>query len=480
MYDQCPIMDIFIVPNCYSNNKKAMKKEATILIIDDEEDILFSLKMLLKQHYFQVYSESNPYHIPRSLDQYNPDVVLLDMNFKVSQTKGEEGVQWLKKIKELKPDLPVIMMTAFSDVETAIGTIKQGATDFVEKPWRNEKLIATVNAALALRHSKVALQKAETQQEYLQQNIDQSFGEILGDSPSILELKKIIDKVAPTDANILLLGENGTGKELIARTIHKVSKRNGQIFMGVDLGAITETLFESELFGHVKGAFTGADKDKVGRFAAASGGTLFLDEIGNMPIGSQPKLLQALENKQIFSVGSASPTPVDVRIISATNMPLAKMIEEQKFRQDLLYRINTVEISIPPLRERGNDIILLAEHFMKMYRKKYLKESLTFHPDTLEKLKAYTWPGNIRELRHSVERAIILSENAKLLPDDFALVSKSSKESSDEIASLNLEEMEGVLIRKALIKHHGNVTKAAEELGLTRPALYRRMDKYNL
>ncbi|MFT7604996.1 MAG: two-component system response regulator HydG [Saprospiraceae bacterium] len=458
-----------------------MKTDATILIIDDEEDILFSLRMLLRQHYAKVYSENNPYHIPRSLHQYNPEIVLLDMNFKVSNTKGEEGLHWLKKIKELKPDLPVIMMTAFSDIETAISAIKNGATDFVEKPWRNEKLIATVNAALTLSHSTLALQRAEMQQEFLQKDIDQSFGEIIGTSTVINDLKKVIEKVAPTDANILLLGENGTGKELIARMIHKISKRKGKIFMGVDLGAITETLFESELFGHVKGAFTGADKNKIGRFEAASGGTLFLDEIGNLPISSQPKLLQTLENKQIFPVGSANAIPVDVRIISATNMPLVKMIEENSFREDLLYRINTVEISIPPLRERGNDIIILAEHFLNLYRKKYLKESLTFHEDTLNKLMEYPWYGNIRELQHSVERAIILSESKQLMPADFALVTKSSSESeAKEIETLNLEEVEAITVRKALIKHHGNISKAAAELGLTRPALYRRMDKYGL
>ncbi len=458
---------------------KLMKKDATILIIDDEEDILFSLKMLLKQHFAHVYTESNPYHIPRLLSQYNPEIVLLDMNFKVSQTKGEEGILWLKKIKELRPNLPVIMMTAFSDLEVAIGSIKTGATDFIEKPWRNEKLLATVNAALELSQSNLALQKAASQKSFLQQDMNQSFGEILGESQSILDLKKMIQKVAPTDANVLLLGENGVGKELIARTIHKLSRRENQIFMGVDLGAISETLFESELFGHVKGAFTGADKDKTGRFPAASGGTLFLDEIGNLPISSQPKLLQALENNHVFPVGSATSIPVDVRIISATNMPLAKMIQENTFRQDLLYRINTVEISIPSLRERGEDIIILAEHFLQLYRKKYFKESLTFHQDTLRKMMDYPWPGNIRELRHSVERAIILSENSKLMPTDFNLQSNRSSE-ENELKTLNLDEMESILVRKALVKHQGNISKAAEELGLTRPALYRRMDKYGL
>jgi len=455
-----------------------MKKKGTILVIDDEEDILFSLKMLLKQHFTSVYGENNPYHIPRLLSQYNPDVVLLDMNFRVGKDTGEEGIQWLKKIKELQPDLPVIMMTAHTDLETAINSIKLGATDFVEKPWRNEKLIATVNAAMELGQSNVALKKAETQQGFLQQDINQSFGEILGESPLIHTLKKMIEKVAPTDANILLLGENGVGKELVARSIHKLSNRKKQIFMGVDLGAITETLFESELFGHIKGAFTGADKNKIGRFEAASGGTLFLDEIGNLPISSQPKLLQALENKQIFPVGSASSTPVDVRIISATNMPLQKMIQENSFRQDLLYRINTVEISIPPLRERGKDIIILAEHFLQLYRKKYFKEGLTFHKDTLKKLMDYPWYGNIRELRHSVERAIILSENSQLIPSDFIL--QKNADDTKAMETLNIDEMEAILVRKALVKNQGNISKAAEDLGLTRPALYRRMDKYGL
>ncbi|MFT4665913.1 MAG: two-component system response regulator HydG [Polaribacter sp.] len=462
-----------------------MKKNATILIIDDEQDIIFSLKMLLKQHYTQVYAENNPYHIPRLLNQYNPDVVLLDMNFKVSQTKGEEGIKWLTKIKELKPDIPVIMMTAYSDLDTAIHSIKTGATDFVEKPWRNEKLIATVNTALALSDSKKALQKSESQQAILQHDINQSFGEILGESAIMMDLKKMIQKVAPTDANILLLGENGVGKELIARTIHKLSNRSNRIFMGVDLGAIAESLLESELFGHVKGAFTGADSDKTGRFAAASSGTLFLDEIGNLTIGAQPKLLQALENKQIFPVGSSRMLPVDVRIISATNMPLAQMIKEKSFRQDLLYRINTVEISIPPLRHRGEDIIILAKHFLNLYKKKYFKEELTFHENTLKILLEYPWHGNVRELRHSVERAIILSEKKQLMPADFNLQSSGSSigqnDAQDEsMKTLNLEEMEELLVRKALVKNHGNVSKAAAELGLTRPALYRRMEKYGL
>ncbi len=462
-----------------------MKKSATILIIDDEQDIIFSLKMLLKQHYTHVYAENNPYHIPRLLNQYNPDVILLDMNFTVSQTKGEEGIKWLNKIKELKPDLPVIMMTAYSDLDTAIQSIKTGAIDFVEKPWRNEKLIATVNSALAVSESKKALQKSESQQAILQQDINQSFGEILGESAIMMDLKKMIQKVAPTDANILLLGENGVGKELIARTIHKLSNRSSRIFMGVDLGAIAESLLESELFGHVKGAFTGADSDKTGRFAAASGGTLFLDEIGNLTISAQPKLLQALENKQIFPVGSPKMIPVDVRIISATNMPLTQMIKEKSFRQDLLYRINTVEISIPPLRDRGEDIIILAKHFLNLYKKKYFKEELTFHENTLKKLLEYPWHGNVRELRHSVERAIILSEKKQLMPADFNLQSSDTStgqnDSQDEsMKTLNLEEMEELLVRKALVKNHGNVSKAAAELGLTRPALYRRMEKYGL
>ncbi len=454
-------------------------RHACILIVDDDEDILFSLKLLLKQHFSQVFTETNPYHLFRAIQQYQPDVLMLDMNFRSHQTKGEEGMTWLGKVKAEFPDLPVVLMTAYSDVQTAIKAIKVGATDFIEKPWRNEKLIATLHAVTQLGQSKQALDKTTKQNAILTQDINQAFGDILGHSQIILDLKKMIEKVAPTDANVLILGENGTGKELIARSIHRLSVRREQIFMGVDLGAISQTLFESELFGHLKGAFTGADKDKTGRFVAASGGTLFLDEIGNLPINLQPKLLQALQNQEVFSVGSTSPTPVDIRIISATNMPLNKMVQENSFRQDLLYRINTVEIAVPPLRHRGEDISLLAQHFLDLYAKKYNKENLKFHQDTLAALEGYSWPGNIRELRHSVERAIILSEQNRLMPQDFNLQTANVQEEVNT-DSLNLEQMEARYVRKALVKYHGNVSKAAEALGITRPALYRRMDKFGL
>jgi len=455
-----------------------VKNDATILIIDDENDILFSLKMLLKQHFKHVYGETNPFHLPRLLSQYKPDLVLLDMNFSIGQSSGEEGITWLKKIKELQPDLPVIMMTAFGDLQLAIGTIKNGAMDFIEKPWRNEKLLATVHAGIELGKSKEALVRANSQRHIIQNDLNDSFGEILGKSESILELKKVIEKVAPTDANILLLGENGVGKELVARTIHKLSQRADKVFLGVDLGSISESLFESELFGHVKGAFTGAEKDKIGRFSAASEGTLFLDEIGNLPSNLQPKLLQAIENRQVFPVGSNLAVNVDVRIVSATNMALRKMVGENTFRQDLLYRINTVEIPIPALRERKEDIEILVEHYLTKFSSKYAKKISGVHKATIKKLNDYSWPGNVRELKHSIERAVILTEHSTLIPGDFDLRPSHTVDQDDEI--LNLDKMEGILVRKALAKNQGNISKAAKDLGLTRPALYRRMEKYNL
>ncbi len=455
-----------------------MKNDATILIIDDENDILFSLKILLKKHFKHVYGETNPYHIPRLLSQYKPDLVLLDMNFSIGQSSGGEGMMWLKKIKKINSGLPVIMMTGFGNLQLAIDTIKTGAVDFIEKPWRNEKLLATVYAGIELGKSREALEKANLQRDILQNDIDNSFGEILGESKGICELKKIIKKIAPTNANILLLGENGVGKELVARIIHRQSERANNIFMGVDLGSIPELLFESELFGYEKGAFTGAEKNKMGRFLAASGGTLFLDEIGNLPLSCQPKLLKAIENRQVFPVGSNTPVRSDVRIVSATNMPLRKMIREHTFRQDLLYRINTVEISIPALRDRKDDIVILAKNFLTIFNTRYSKNIDGIHESTIKMLKEYSWPGNVRELKHSIERAAILTEDSQLMPDDFVL--KGMGNSEQYFETLNLDKMESILVRRALAKNQGNISKAAEDLGLTRPALYRRMEKYNL
>ncbi|MCC6462730.1 MAG: sigma-54-dependent Fis family transcriptional regulator [Saprospiraceae bacterium] len=459
-----------------------MKQAGTILIVDDEEDILFSLRMFLKQHFERVFTEENPQHLPRLLKQYEPDVVLLDMNFRKGDTSGEEGLQWLQKTVELRPGVQVIMITAYGEVEKAVRALKTGAADFVEKPWRNEKLLATVHAAFNLSRSRQEVHQLQTRQRALTEQLGQGgAGDIVGQSPAVIDVFKTIDKVAATDANILILGENGTGKELVARAIHRASPRRDQAFINVDLGAIPESLFESELFGHKKGAFTDAREDRAGRFEAAEGGTLFLDEIGNLSLPMQAKLLAALQNREIIRIGSNKAIPVDIRLICATNMPLYEMVREKTFRQDLLYRINTVELNLPSLRAREGDVALLAEHFLRQYAKKYQKGELELHPSARQKLEQYPWPGNIRELRHAIERAVILSEKTILTPGDFLLhpdFHQSPDFRTDE--TLNLEEMEKKLIQRAMTKHQGNISKAADELGLTRAALYRRLEKHGL
>ena len=458
-----------------------MKKDGKILIVDDEEDIRLSLQLFLKQHFSTVVTEGNPYHIPRLLRQHEPDVILLDMNFRKGDTSGREGMEWLGKVIELSPQANVIMVTAYGEVQTAVQALKAGAIDFVSKPWRNEKLLATINAALELSKSKQKVQRLESKQQALTADIDQLFGDIIGVSPGIRQVFATIEKVAKTDANVLILGENGTGKELIARAIHRRSLRASEVFISVDLGAIPDTLLESELFGHKKGAFTDAREERMGRFEVASGGTLFLDELGNLSLPSQAKLLTTIQNRQILRVGSNEPTPIDIRLVCATNMPLYDMVQEGTFRQDLLYRINTVEIPLPSLRERVEDIPVLAQHFLQMYAKKYQKPGLEFAANTLHRLEEYQWPGNIRELRHAVERAVILSEGRKLQPNDFLLQDRSAPAQSDmDVPSYNLEEMERWAIQRTLTRHKGNISKAADELGLTRAALYRRLEKYGL
>jgi len=456
-----------------------MKKQGTILIVDDDEDINLALGMLLKPHYKSVFTETNPYHLPRLLDQYEPDVVLLDMNFSKGRSDGQEGLTWLRKVKELRPAVQVIMVTAYSDVSRAVEAVKAGATDFLEKPWRNEKLLATVHAVFELSQTQTRLAEARTVQSAMSAALDQPFSDIIGRSAPMLAVLKTVEKVAATDANVLLLGENGVGKEVIARAIHRKSERAQPVFIAVDMGAVPESLFESELFGHRKGAFTGAVEDRPGRFSLANSGTLFLDEIGNIPLALQAKLLQTLQTHTVTPVGGDRNVPVDIRVISATNQPLREMIATGKFREDLLYRINTVEIFIPPLRERGEDIDLLTDHFLQRYARKYRKESLTIHSDARAKLRRYAWPGNVRELQHIVERAVILCEDDRLLPTDFHLsdVLLSSRSTPQ---TLNLFDHEKRLISEAIERYHGNISKAAEALGLTRAALYRRMEKHGM
>ncbi|MFK7933586.1 MAG: sigma-54-dependent transcriptional regulator [Saprospiraceae bacterium] len=462
-----------------------MKQAATILIIDDDEDILFTLKMFLKQHVQRVFTEKNPFHLSRLLRQYEPDLVLLDMNFHKGKTSGEDGKFWLEKVKELSPQTQVVMMTAYSDVELAVSTLKLGATDFVEKPWRNEKLLATITAALKLSQSEQQVKTLRAKTKVLSEQAGSGMGAMIGMSDSMLAVKRMIEKVARTDANVLILGENGTGKELVARSIHRQSLRKEEVFINVDLGAVPESLFESELFGHVKGAFTDAREDRVGRVEAASGGTLFLDEIGNLSMPLQAKMLAALQNREVVKLGSHQPIPVDIRLVCATNMPLYQMIQDKTFRQDLVYRINTVEIQLPPLRDRDGDIKILANHFLRDYAKRYQKSATGLAPATLKKLEQHSWPGNIRELRHAIERAVILSDQPLLQPEDFVFrVQPKSENAENEVveeeAVLNLDEVERQTIEKAMRLHAGNISHAAKELGLTRAALYRRLEKYGI
>ncbi|MEM1324918.1 MAG: sigma-54 dependent transcriptional regulator [Bacteroidota bacterium] len=457
-----------------------MKQPYRILIVDDEEDILLSFKLHLGQYFEQVDTLSDPNHVLRQLRKQEYDVLFLDMNFKKGETSGEEGMHWLKKVLSLHPEMSVIMITAYADVATAVEAVKIGAIDFVEKPWRNEKLMATLLAALKLKQSKQQVKTLKQKQKSL--NTSQNEAEdMVGSSPAMKQVYTLIGKVARTDANVLILGENGTGKELVARAIHKQSKRADAAFVKVDLGALSESLFESELFGHKKGAFTDAKEDRMGRFEMASGGTLFLDEIGNLPMPLQAKLLSALQNRSIQRVGDNRVIPVDIRLVCATNMPLAEMIEAKTFRQDLLYRINTIEIKLPALRERATDIPLLVQHFLKSYSKKYQKSKLAIAPETLTQLQKYTWRGNVRELRHAVERAVILSDSDTLTIRDFILQSEEQVVDREMgLEDYNLESLESWAIRKALTKHSGNISQTASELGLTRATLYRRMEKYGL
>ena len=459
------------------------KQAAKILIVDDEDDILLSLQLFLSQHFKVVKTENNPYQLPRLLRNERYDLIILDMNFKKGETSGRDGMMWLKKVIELDPAANVIMMTAYADVKTAVEAVKTGALDFIEKPWRNEKLLTTLLSAYQLSRSRQQVQQLEQKQKALSSNIDQQFGEIIGHSDAMKQVFNLIEKVAKTDANVLILGENGTGKELVARAIHRSSKRNEEVFITVDLGAVSESLFESELFGHKKGAFTDAREDRTGQFEVASGGTLFLDEIGNLSQPLQAKLLTALQSRQIRKIGSNQPVNIDIRLICATNMPLYEMVHDNSFRQDLLYRINTVEIKLPSLKERRTDIPILANHFLKIYTRKYQKPALKISNNALKELQSYSWPGNIRELRHAVERAVILAEGPNLEIPDFILQSGNQQGNSsptEELDSYNLSEIEQWAIRKALTKHTGNISRAAEELGLTRAALYRRMAKYGL
>lgn len=468
-----------------------MAKDGKILVVDDDEDILIASKLLLKRHYQTVVTCNRPEHIPTMMADHTFDAILLDMNFGPGESTGEQGFLWLRKILEIDPQAVIVMITAHGGVDIAVEAIKQGATDFIAKPWENQKVIATLSASVKLRRTRSEAEGLKQKNKALAQVVSTPDQPMLGTSSAMRQVFSLIERAAPTDANVLLLGENGTGKELAAREIHRQSKRAQNVFMSVDLGAVSESLFESELFGHKKGAFTDARDDRVGRLQAAEGGTLFLDEIGNLPLHLQAKLLTVLEQRRVTPVGSDKSFPIDVRVIAATNVPMEKLRQEDIFRQDLLFRLNTVEITLPPLRDRPGDIPNIAEHYSALYCRKYAKPEKQFSEEALGLLQTYNWPGNVRALRHALERAVILSEEDIFKASDFQLEAQPNQPgelaASDHKAApengsadLNLERLEHRAIEQALKKHRYNISHAAKELGLTRAALYRRMEKHGL
>ncbi|SJN23564.1 sigma-54 dependent transcriptional regulator [Sphingobacterium sp. JB170] len=449
-------------------------KKATILVVDDDQDLLIATRILLRPNVKEVLVEHNPERLMNTLERNSIDIVMLDMNYKSAMNTGNEGLFWLSKIKSKFPRINVIMITAYGAVDLAVKSLKQGASDFIVKPWQNEQLVNVLRNIYAENSPK---QKTPSDFNLREQN------GIIGQSAIMEDLQYKLDKVAPTEANILVLGENGTGKDLVANAIHQRSTRSKESFVKVDVGALTETLFESELFGYKKGAFTDAREDRKGRFEHADNGTLFLDEIGNITLQQQAKLLSVLQNRSVVPLGSNQSVPVDIRLITATNVALSALADETRFRKDLIYRINTLEIQVPALRERAEDIPLLANHFLKIYNAKYHKDIIGMEPSALAKLKGYHFPGNVRELQYSIERAVIMSEHLTIHADDI-LFSPIERQSPSplgaDVSSHNLEEMERKAIKLAVERYNGNISKAAKELGLTRAALYRRLEKYNL
>jgi DNA-binding NtrC family response regulator len=449
--------------------------KGNILLVDDNKSILSALEILLTPLFGEVTAITNPNLIPAELNKKEYNLVVLDMNFSAGVNTGNEGIFWLNRIREATPDVSVVMITAYGDIDTAVRALKAGASDFILKPWDNEKLVATLKLAIQLNLSKKEVKQLKERETQLKKEISRDQKFIIGSSPQLTGVLNIVRKVAKTDANILITGENGTGKELIAQEIHRLSVRSKEVIVTVDIGSLTETLFESELFGHVKGAFTDAHESRQGKFETADKGSLFLDEIGNLSFHLQSKLLSALENHQITRIGSNQPIPTDIRLICATNRNLENMVKEGLFREDLLYRINTIQIELPPLRSRGDDIIILAEFFLKKFTYKYKKPEIRLNSNSIDKLLNYSWPGNIRELQHTIEKAVILSDSSVLKPDDLYLKPPSSFAGSNSFTTL--EEMESQMIKRALEQNNGNFTAAAEQLGITRQTLYNRLKK---
>lgn len=456
-----------------------MEKLGKILIVDDNEDVLFALNLLLEPYAEKIKVSTGPERLEYFMTTFQPDIVLLDMNFSRDVVSGQEGFDCLKQILHIDPQAVIIFMTAYSDTDKAVRAIKAGATDFIPKPWEKEKLLATLSSGMKLRRSQREVNLLKEQVEVLSDGTADE--RIIGESDAMRAIFDTVEKLRDTDANILILGENGTGKDIIARLLYRHSPRSGKPFVTIDLGSIPEQLFESELFGYEKGAFTDARKAKAGRMEVATGGTLFLDEIGNLSLPMQAKLLTAIEKRQISRLGSTQSTPIDVRLICATNADIRRMVEEGRFRQDLLYRINTIELHIPPLRERGNDILLLADHFLQRYARKYRKEMRGLTREAKNKLLKYAWPGNVRELQHTMERAVILGDGSLLRSENFVFQASSvARPHKEEKEVLNLEQLERQAVERAMRLSEGNMTKAAEYLGITRFALYRKIEKLGL
>ncbi len=448
-------------------------QRGNILIVDDNKSILSTLEILLSPEFQIVTTLSNPNQIISELRKQDYNAVILDMNFRAGVNTGNEGIYWLGRIKEAYPEISVVMITAYGDIDTAVKALKAGASDFILKPWDNEKLFATLKLAVQLNLSKKEVRQLKERETELKKEINRDQRFIIGSSPRLQNIMNLVRKVAKTDANILITGENGTGKELIAQEIHRLSPRSKEVMVTVDMGALNESLFESELFGHVRGAFTDARETRQGKFEIADKGTLFLDEIGNLSLHLQSKLLTAIESRLITRIGSNQPIPADIRLICATNRNIESMVHEGLFREDLLYRINTIQIELPPLRERGNDITILSEFFLKRFAFKYNKPDLRINQQAHEKLLKYSWPGNIRELQHTIEKAVILSESSVLKPEDFYLKRPASVNSTNQFTTI--EEMERQMIEQALEKNNGNFTSAAEQLGITRQTLYNKL-----
>ncbi len=450
---------------------------ASILIIDDNTQILESLRILLKDEFETIDIVPKPSRIHEMLWRNSYDIILLDMNFAMGETSGNEGIFWLNEIKKADPLLPVILITAYGDIELAVKAIREGATDFIAKPWDPEKLIITLKNAYHLRRSGQEVKKLKNRQQQLTEDLEREHRMFQGSSEVMKGLLTTVSRVAATDANILILGENGTGKEVIAREIHRQSNRSDHIFVGVDVASLSESLFESEMFGHVKGAFTDARDDRVGRFENAHEGTLFLDEIGNIPLPIQSKLLQVIQNRELIRVGDHTPIQIDIRLITATNRPLKKMVSEGTFREDLYYRLNTVAIEVPPLRDRGEDIVILGGIFLEQYSRKYNKPKLKLSNSALQKLRDYSWPGNVRELKHSMERAVIMGESTLLGPDDLLLFDRNESTGNH---SFRLDDVERQTIVRVVDKCRGNHSKAAQMLDISRTTLYAKLKKYGI